>query len=365
MDDLPDAVVELLSITGNDTCMECDSYNVEWASINLGIFVCESCSGRHRQLGVHTSRIQSLKLDTKIWNNSSTISDMKLKGNINAKYYFESRVPLYQVKPPIDIGPVVIEDWIRNKYEKQLFIDPNNANNIYKSNNNNNNNINDENKSNSLNFALHKMPCSPMYNQIKYIIPNEKDENKYQIKQQFIVLHGRFLSRYNNPSSQKCEQIIDITKYKIYISVSDLDRPCILSIDKLQKTNNILTDKIRFQFEYYKDVKYWTELLRKSNLFYKDLGQKTFASKLNDTVNSLLACSIMDIDNNSIYKHLKYGSVKKQHKFSIGWDKKWWCINLRRKILIYFSKDPRTIKPNKKNPMFIEAQGGYYINEII
>lgn len=34
-----------------------------WLSINLGILICIECSGIHREMGVHLSRIQSLSLD--------------------------------------------------------------------------------------------------------------------------------------------------------------------------------------------------------------------------------------------------------------------------------------------------------------
>lgn len=34
-----------------------------WISTNLGILTCIECSGIHREMGVHHSRIQSLSLD--------------------------------------------------------------------------------------------------------------------------------------------------------------------------------------------------------------------------------------------------------------------------------------------------------------
>lgn len=36
----------------------------EWLSTNLGILTCIECSGIHREMGVHVSRIQSLSLDS-------------------------------------------------------------------------------------------------------------------------------------------------------------------------------------------------------------------------------------------------------------------------------------------------------------
>lgn len=52
------------NLPGNDHCCDCGSKNdVTWISLNLGVLVCIQCSGIHRDLGVHHSRIQSLTLD--------------------------------------------------------------------------------------------------------------------------------------------------------------------------------------------------------------------------------------------------------------------------------------------------------------
>lgn len=41
--------------------------DVTWLSTNYGVMVCIECSGIHRDLGVHISRIQSLTLDKVRW----------------------------------------------------------------------------------------------------------------------------------------------------------------------------------------------------------------------------------------------------------------------------------------------------------
>lgn len=49
---------------GNNWCADCGSISkVEWVSINLGMIFCIECSGIHRSLGTHISKIRSLTLD--------------------------------------------------------------------------------------------------------------------------------------------------------------------------------------------------------------------------------------------------------------------------------------------------------------
>lgn len=57
----------LRKVQGNDICAECGAPEPEWASLNLGILMCIECSGVHRNLGVHISKIRSLTLDVKVW----------------------------------------------------------------------------------------------------------------------------------------------------------------------------------------------------------------------------------------------------------------------------------------------------------
>ncbi|KXJ80801.1 hypothetical protein RP20_CCG023446 [Aedes albopictus] len=50
-------------VPGNGYCVDCDSPNPEWASLNLGVLMCIECSGVHRNLGSHISKVRSLGLD--------------------------------------------------------------------------------------------------------------------------------------------------------------------------------------------------------------------------------------------------------------------------------------------------------------
>uniref|UniRef100_A0A673LYW4 Arf-GAP with coiled-coil, ANK repeat and PH domain-containing protein n=1 Tax=Sinocyclocheilus rhinocerous TaxID=307959 RepID=A0A673LYW4_9TELE len=58
------ALQRVMGIGGNSICCDCGQPEPRWASINLGITLCIQCSGIHRSLGVHFSKVRSLTLDT-------------------------------------------------------------------------------------------------------------------------------------------------------------------------------------------------------------------------------------------------------------------------------------------------------------
>ncbi|KAK2979935.1 hypothetical protein RJ640_007078 [Escallonia rubra] len=63
-----DSVSKILrEIPGNNFCAECCASDPDWASLNLGILICIECSGVHRNLGVHISKVRSITLDVKVW----------------------------------------------------------------------------------------------------------------------------------------------------------------------------------------------------------------------------------------------------------------------------------------------------------
>ena len=68
----------------------------DWASYNIGIFICTRCAGVHRSMGVHVSKVKHLTLDR--WEDSQ-VERMKEVGNINAKLKYEERVPSCYRRP--------------------------------------------------------------------------------------------------------------------------------------------------------------------------------------------------------------------------------------------------------------------------
>ncbi|KAI8799626.1 hypothetical protein BJ742DRAFT_687018 [Cladochytrium replicatum] len=58
------ALRDLLDLPENRHCADCGDPAPQWASVNIGCFLCQRCAGMHRQLGTHISRVKSITLDT-------------------------------------------------------------------------------------------------------------------------------------------------------------------------------------------------------------------------------------------------------------------------------------------------------------
>ncbi|KAL6425224.1 hypothetical protein ACFW04_009461 [Cataglyphis niger] len=111
-------------VSGNDACVDCGAPNPDWASLNLGVLMCIECSGIHRNLGSHISKVRSLDLDD--WS-AGHLSVMLALGNDIANSIWEYCLNGKQ-KPASDSSREEKEQWIRWKYEDKLFLPPINPN---------------------------------------------------------------------------------------------------------------------------------------------------------------------------------------------------------------------------------------------
>ncbi|KAK4111372.1 ArfGap-domain-containing protein [Canariomyces notabilis] len=108
-------IKNLLKLEPNKVCADCKrNKHPRWASWNLGVFICIRCSGIHRGMGTHISRVKSVDLDA--WTDEQLQSVLNW-GNARANKYWEAKLAPGHVP-----SEAKIENFIRTKYELKRWV---------------------------------------------------------------------------------------------------------------------------------------------------------------------------------------------------------------------------------------------------
>uniref|UniRef100_A0A7N9AW05 ArfGAP with SH3 domain, ankyrin repeat and PH domain 1b n=1 Tax=Mastacembelus armatus TaxID=205130 RepID=A0A7N9AW05_9TELE len=114
LEDLTKAIIEdVLRMPGNEICCDCGAADPKWLSTNLGILTCIECSGIHREMGVHISRIQSMELDKL---GTSELLLAKNVGNSSFNEIMEGNLTTPSPKPTPSSDMTVRKEFINAKY---------------------------------------------------------------------------------------------------------------------------------------------------------------------------------------------------------------------------------------------------------
>ncbi|VDL62724.1 unnamed protein product [Nippostrongylus brasiliensis] len=112
---------QIRRVPGNERCADCGSEQPKWVSINLGVVLCIECSGVHRSLGVQTSKVRSLTMDSI----DPELRDVLLSlGNSQVNAIYLAHLPDKNIVPPPAVDTSsrqVREAWIKAKYVERRF----------------------------------------------------------------------------------------------------------------------------------------------------------------------------------------------------------------------------------------------------
>jgi stromal membrane-associated protein len=117
-----EARLHKLLVKANARCSDCQlplEFRNAWASINLGNFICIQCSGVHRSLGTHLSKVRAVAADD--WNDD-WVENMERWGNERVAGFWEACPAQFRPKGFVgDSASRGLVDYIRAKYDRRLF----------------------------------------------------------------------------------------------------------------------------------------------------------------------------------------------------------------------------------------------------
>nr|CAB3461640.1 unnamed protein product [Digitaria exilis] len=109
----------LLNQPANKFCADCGIPDPKWAALPFGAFICIKCSGTHRSLGVHISKVISVNLDE--WTDEEVNCLAESGGNSVVNKRYEAFLPENK-KIKQDCSTEERNDFIRKKYQFQQFV---------------------------------------------------------------------------------------------------------------------------------------------------------------------------------------------------------------------------------------------------
>ncbi|XP_027885130.1 arf-GAP with dual PH domain-containing protein 1 isoform X2 [Xiphophorus couchianus] len=276
---------DVLEKPGNEMCADCGNPEPDWASLTLGVFVCQACSLLHRSIP-HISQVKSVQ-DT--WEDSE-VELMATMGNGAAKAKYEQKVPAFYYRPTHTDCKLLREQWIRAKYERNEF-----------------------------EFIEKQEPYSAGYRE-GFLWKRGRDNGQFLSRKFALSERDGALKYFNKQDARDPKAMMKIETLNATFQPAKIGNPCGLQITYLKdnSTRNI--------FVYHSDAKMvdWFNAIRAARFHYL---QVAFPGASDEELVPKLTRNFM-----------KEGFMEKTGpKHTEGFKKRWFTMDDRR--LMYF-KDP-------------------------
>lgn len=261
-------------------------FEPDWASLTLGVFICQACSLLHRSIP-HISRVKSVQ-DT--WD-ASEVELMAAMGNNAAKAKYEQKVPAFYYRPTHTDCKLLREQWIRAKYERNEF-----------------------------EFIEKQEPYSAGYRE-GFLWKRGRDNGQFLSRKFILSEREGALKYFNKQDAREPKAMMKIETLNATFQPAKIGNPCGLQITYLKdnSTRNI--------FVYHSDAKEtvdWFNAIRAARFHYL---QVAFPGASDEELVPKLTRNFM-----------KEGFMEKTGpKHTEGFKKRWFTMDDRR--LMYF-KDP-------------------------
>ncbi|CAL8303737.1 unnamed protein product [Merluccius merluccius] len=297
----------LLDQPGNGNCVDCGAADPTWASYTLGVFICQSCSGLHRNI-TFISKIKSVLLDP--WSDTE-VEFMTSMGNNKAKAKYEQNVPAFYYRPTHADCTLLREQWIRARYERNEFV-----------------------------CVEKQEPYSTGYRE-GFLWKRGKDKGQYLSRKFILSEREGVLKYYNKQEAREPKAAMKISTLNATFQPTKIGNAHGLQLTYL---NNSSTRNI---FVYHADGKEmvdWFNAIRAARFHYLQVA--------------FPGASVTDLVPQLTRNYIKEGLMEKTGpKHTEGFKKRWFTLDDRR--LMYF-KDP--LDANARGELFIgSTDNGYAV----